>query len=215
MAPTNAHELRPSLKEPVLLYAAISGIASSVPLPWFDGVFARTARGSAMRRVAQRRGIRLTHDGRRVLSKAGVGIGRIGMKGRFVRAALTRVMPFLNAASRIEDALETVACVLLFDHYLATSNRGTHPLDLSEAERVRDAMRSALTHGVFASFRDAPKGLWETLKDVVADFRAGDDEDRRIVERLVDALLDGMASAPEGFTSRLATSFDEALAGRR
>lgn len=215
MSRTNVHELQAPSKEPVLLYAAISGIASSVPLPWFDGVFARTARGSAMRRVAQRRGIRLTHEGRRILSQAGVGIGRIGLKGRVVRAALTRMMPFLNAASRIEDALETVACVLLFDHYLSSANRGTHPLDQSEAERVRDAMRSALTHGVFSSFRDAPRGLWDTLKDVVADFRAGDDEDRRIVERLVDALLDGLASGPEGFTARLTRSFDEALAGRQ
>lgn len=164
-----------------------------------------------MRRVAARRGVRLSPGARKKLSSAGVGIGRVGFKGRFMRAALTRVFPVLNAASRVEDALETVACVFLLDHYLATAPRGARPLEEDEAERIRGAMTKSLTNGVFASFRDAPRGLWDTVLAIVADVRAGDDEERGLVERVVDAILDGVANAPEGFSHRLTGAFDNAL----
>ncbi|MBK8173040.1 MAG: hypothetical protein IPK60_22280 [Sandaracinaceae bacterium] len=211
MASENSKDMRSLAKEPVLVYAAISGMAASVPLPWFDTVIARAARGSAMRRVAARRGVRLSPGARRALSKAGVGLGRAGLKGRLVRNVLTRIFPVLGIATRVEDALETVVCVLLLDHYLATAPRGSRPLETEEAERVQAAMKQSLTHGVFAALRAAPRGLWDTVREVATDMRAGDDEERAFTERLVDAVLDGVAGAPDGVSTRLASAFDKAL----
>src|SRR5690606_4911779 len=56
----------------VVVYAAVAGAASVVPVPFVDAFLAKLARGSAMRRVAARRGVRLTPEGRAVLARPGL-----------------------------------------------------------------------------------------------------------------------------------------------
>ena len=148
----------------VVVYAAAAGLASVVPVPFLDGILSGMARGSAVRRIAARRGVRLTREARRTL--AGVSLTRPTGTGtaRLLRVALSRALAPVRIASRIEDATATVLCALLLDHYLATRDRRLGaPLDDLEARRVREAMESALAAGGLESLRSLPLGALEVV----------------------------------------------------
>lgn len=196
-----------------VVYAAAAGALSAVPVPLLDTALAGIARGSAVRRVAARRGVRLSRDARDVLSKVGVtrhvGTG----PARLLRIALSRALAPVRVASRLEDASASFFTVVLLDHYLRTGDRRAGaPLGGLEAERVRAAMEDAIGHGGLDVLRSAPIGA---LQLAYRALRAGievDAEDRGPIERVIDTLLDGIADAPAGTLERLTEHFDAALA---
>lgn len=198
----------------VAVYAAAAGLASVVPIPFIDGVLTGVARGSAVRRIAGRRGVRLTRDARKTL--AGISITRPTGTGaaRLLRMALSRALAPIRIASRIEDATATVLSAILLDHYLATSDRRVgSPLDDREARRVRDAMESAFSASGLESLRTLPLGALEVAVGAGRAAFSIDSEDRGPVERFVDTLLDGAADAPSEWMERLRVLFDTALVG--
>jgi hypothetical protein len=200
----------------VVVYAAAAGLASIVPVPFLDGLLTGVARGSAVRRIAARRGVRLSHDARRTL--AGVSITRPTGTGtaRLLRIALSRAMSPIRIASRLEDATATALSALLLDHYLTTEERRVGaPLEDAEAHRVRTAMEAAFASGGLESLRSLPVGALEILVRAARAAVALDIEDRGPVERFVDALLDGVADAPSEWLERLRVLFDEALVRER
>jgi hypothetical protein len=168
-------------------------------VPFLDGMLAGVARGSAVRRVAARRGVRLTRGARSVL--AGVGLTRATGGGsggaRFLRAALSRALAPIRIASRLESGVASFLTVALLDHYLRTSDRRSGmPLDDLEAERIRRAMETAIAESGLEGLKTAPLGVIDLLARSVRAAANVDTEDRGIVERLVDSLLDGLADAP-------------------
>ena len=196
----------------VAVYAAAAGLASVVPIPFVDGLLTGVARGSAVRRIAGRRGVRLTHEARKTL--AGVSITRPTGTGaaRLLRTALSRALSPIRIASRIEDATATVLSAILLDHYLATSARRIGaPLDDREARRVRDAMEAAFSASGLESIRTIPLGALDVVVGAGRAAFALDSEDRGPVERFIDTLLDGAADAPSEWSERLRVLFDEAL----
>lgn len=200
----------------VVIYAAAAGLASIVPIPFLDSLLTGVARGSAVRRIAARRGVRLSHDARRTL--AGVSLTRPTGTGtaRLLRMALSRALSPIRIASRLEDAAATALSALLLDHYLATEERRVGaPLEENEARRVRDAMESAFSSGGLESLKSLPLGALEILMRAARAAMALDAEDRGPVERFVDALLDAAADAPSDWMERLRVLFDEAVVKAR
>jgi len=196
-----------------VVYATAAGLLAAVPIPLLDGALAGIARGSAVRRVAARRGVRISRDARDVLSRVGitrhVGTG----PARLIRIALSRALAPVRIASRIEDASASFFTVVLLDHYLRTGDRRPGaPLGGLEAERVRAAMEDAIAHGGLDALRSVPNGVVELAYRSVRAAIDVDAEDRGPIERLIDTFLDGIADAPAGTIERLTEHFDAAMA---
>ena len=52
----------------VAVYAAAAGLVSVIPIPFVDGILTGVARGSAVRRISGRHGVRLSHEARKTLA---------------------------------------------------------------------------------------------------------------------------------------------------
>lgn len=199
----------------VVVYAAVAGAASVVPVPFLDAVLAKLARGSAMRRVASRRGVRLTPDARVVLARPGLSAQLGTGPARLLRTAITRALAPVRIASRIEDATATFLSALMLDHYLATSDRRPGaPLGDREAGIVRAAMEQAWADSGLEALRTVPVGIFELVVHAAKATVQLDTEGRGPVERFVDALLDGAADAPDDLMQRMRDHFDAAIAAR-
>lgn len=196
-----------------VVYAAAAGAVSAVPVPFLDGFLGGVARGSAMRRVAQRRGVRLSREARKILANVSLSRSTGTGRARLLRAALSRALAPIRIASRIEEAGATFLAALVFDYYLATSPRRVgSPVGETEALRVRAAMERAFVDGGLEALRGVPVGVLESLVRAGRDAIQPDLEDRGIVERFVDGLLDGAADAPTDVFQRMCELFDAALA---
>ncbi len=194
------------------VYAAAAGAVSAVPIPFLDGILGGIARGSAMRRVASRRGIRLSREARKVLSQVSLSRSTGTGPARFLRAALSRALAPIRIASRMEEAGATFLAALVFDHYLASSSRRPGaPVGEAEALRVRAAMEQAFVDGGLEALRSVPMGALDTLINAGKDSMQPDLEDRGLVERFVDHLLDGAADAPSDVFQRMCDLFDAAM----
>jgi len=196
-----------------VVYAAAAGLSSAVPLPVVDAVLGKLARGAAMRRAAARHGVVLTSRARDVLARPGAARVSGTLAVRLVRSAITRVLAPVRIAARAEDALSTFAATLLVDHYLATSARTAGaPLDEEEATRVREAIDAAIKGGTADVARGVPIGAWNALVRAVRAARDRDGaEERNILERAGDALLDSVADAPAEASAALCSRFDAAI----
>lgn len=191
------------------VYATAAGLATAVPLPIIDRALSGLARGAALRHVAARHGVRLTHEARVVLTSDEPVLGK---KTRLLRATLAHLTAPLRIASRIDDALSTWSSAVLLHHYLVTHPRTPHAaLSGSEARAIKRAIDSAEVHGVLASLRAAPSKVGRTVADAVKSVGELDLEDRTPLERVVDTLLDRAADTPEEVGVRLRTAFDHAL----
>jgi hypothetical protein len=195
------------------VYAAAAGVVSAVPVPFVDGILGGIARGSAMRRVASRRGVRLSREARKVLANVSLSRSTGTGPARLLRAALSRALAPVRIASRAEEAGATFLAALLFDHYLATSARRVGaPVGEAEALRVRAAMEAAFVDGGLEALRAVPVGAAEAVWRAGKQSLQPDLEDRGIVERFVDGLLDGAADAPSDVFQRMCDLFDLAMA---
>ena len=194
------------------VYAAAAGVVSAVPIPFLDGILGGIARGSAMRRVAARRGVRLSREARKVLANVSLARSTGSGPARLLRMALSRALAPIRLMSRAEEAGASFLSALVFDHYLATSERRDGaPVGEAEALRVRSAMEAAFTNGGLEALRAVPVGALEALMRAGKDAARPDLEDRGIVERFVDSLLDGAADAPSDVFARMCELFDTAL----
>ncbi len=212
LAPTPMAALRPATSGAVV-YATAAGALSAVPVPFLDGMLAGVARGSAVRRVASRRGVRITRGARAVLGGVGLTRATGTGSGRLLRAALSRLLAPIRLASRLESGLASFLTVALFDHYLKTSDRRAGmPVDELEAERIRRAMEAAFAESGLETLRGAPLGVLDLLTRSLRAAASVDTEDRGLVERFADSLLDGLADAPTDAIERLTELFDQALA---
>ena len=132
---------------------------------------------------------------------------------RFLRAALSRALAPVRIASRAEEAGATFLAALVFDHYLATSDRRHgSPIGEAEALRIRGAMEAAFVDGGLEALRAVPLGAFETVIRAGKESIQPDLEDRGIIERFVDGLLDGAADAPSDVFQRMCDLFDTAMA---
>jgi len=191
------------------IYAAAAGLATAVPVPFVDRALSGLARGAALRRVAKRRGIRLSRGARDVLSG-----GRISRdpKGRWLRSAIASALAPVRVASRVDDAVSTWAAALLLDHHLVVADRPRRaPLTREEALRIRRAMDSAEVDAVLDSLRLAPRAVLDAIAGAVRSAIELDVEDRSPLERAVDSLLDAAAEAPDSIIDRLKQAFDYAM----
>ena len=194
------------------VYAAAAGVVSAVPVPFLDGILGGIARGSAMRRVAARRGVRLSREARKVLAHVSLTHSTGSGPARLLRAALSRALAPIRFMSRAEEAGASFLSALVFDHYLQTSERREGaPVGEAEALRIRAAMEAAFTNGGLEALRAVPVGALEALIRAGKDAAKPDLEDRGIVERFMDSLLDGAADAPSDVFSRMCELFDAAL----
>ena len=199
----------------VVVYAAVAGVAATVPIPFVDSMISKLARGSAMRRVASRRGVRLTPDARVVLARPGLAAPLGTAPARLLRTAITRALAPVRIASRLEDATATFLSALMLDHYLATADRRPGaPLGEREANAVRAAMEQAWADSGLEALRSVPVGVAEVVGRAFKAAVQLDAEGRGPVERFVDALLEGAADAPEDLVQRMRDHFDAALAAR-
>ena len=200
----------------VVVYATAAGLASMVPVPFIDAVLSGYARGAAMRRVAARRHVRLERGARRVLSAPGLTRAEGTGAARLLRAAVSRALAPIRVATRVEEALATFFAAVLLDHYLLTgARRDGAPIEEAEARRVRESMEEAYAAVGLDALRTVPLGALDVVVRAAKATVAIDAEDRGPIERFVDALLDGVADAPEDFFQRLREAFDDADRRRR
>lgn len=194
------------------VFAAAASALGSVPVPLVDGWLTGVARGSSLRRIAKRHGVLLTRAAREELAKVSVIKNTQTAAGKLVRSALTRLISPLRLAGRAEEAFTTFASAMLLDHYLATHDRPSGaPLGITEAERLRQAIEMALARGGFEALRSTPISVLETVVEAARAGVRADDEDRGVVERVVDTVLDRAADAPSEAMRRLSVELDIAL----
>ena len=197
----------------VTVYAAVTGLAGAIPLPLVDGLMSELARGAAMRRVARRHGVTLTPGARAILAGSGTVRATSSERGRLLKAAVATVLAPFRVAARLEDAAGTMFAALVLDHFLRRIDRPKGAtLTEAEARRVRVATEAAIAEAGFDVLRTVPVGVWTVFRRALDAVMDGDDEGRSAVERFVDALLDGLADAPNELTDSLVHHFDVALA---
>ncbi len=196
----------------VTVYAAVTGLAGAIPVPLLDSMLSELSRGAAMRRVARRHGVALTSDARAVLSSAGTVHATSSDRGRLVKMALSSVLAPFRVAARLEDAVGTLFSAMLLDHFLRRPDRPNGAtLTEAEARRVRAATEIAIAEAGFDAIRTVPLGAFRILKRGADAVVAADAEGRSVVERFVDAVLDGLADAPDDLVDTLTLQFDRAL----
>ncbi|MFO0692697.1 MAG: hypothetical protein U0230_04025 [Polyangiales bacterium] len=200
----------------VAVYATAAGLASAVPVPFLDTLLARTSRGAAMRRVAQRHDVQLTREARKVLGSPDLVKKDARVRGyQLARTVLQRFVLPLNAISRLEDGFAALASAALFDHYLETTPRpqgGT--LDGDEARWVRGAIDAAVVEGIEDVVRSLPGGAKQLWADLVSTVKTQDVEGRMKHEAVVDTLLDALADLPEDLVRTLVARFEQELASK-
>lgn len=196
----------------VTVYAAVAGFASAVPVPLLDAVLSELARGAAMRRVAKRHGVVLTPDARAILAGPGAVHATSTERGRLLKSALATLLAPLRIAARVEDAVGTLLAAILLDYYLRRPDRPRGAaLTEAEARRVRAAVERAIADSGFDALKTIPLGLWRVVRRGFEAVISADVEARSPLERLVDAILDGLADAPDELVDTLIHNFDEAI----
>lgn len=198
--------------ESVVVYAALTGFAAALPVPFASEWLAGLVRGAAFRRVAQRHGVGLSLDARAALSKVSPPFAKIKGAARlatFVFGQLTRPVRIL---SRADDTLAAVLSAVLFDHYLRSKRTNEGAIGASEARRLRAALDEAIRKSSSSSLMSVPVGIAHTAKRSWENMRDQDMEGRSAPERFLDTWLDAMADAPEAVVLRAREAFDEALA---
>lgn len=199
----------------VPVYAVAAGLAAAVPLPLIDGWLARTARGSAMRRVAERHGLTLSPEARRHLGDVQLP-KHLRVRGyRVARAALQKSFFPMVPVRHVEDALAALGSSLLFDAYLRHRPfpRGT-TVELADARTIRRSIDGALVHGA----TDLAAALPELAKSLASEswriVRYGEERGLSRAEKLVDHVLDAIADVPENILLALELRLEQDLAAR-
>ena len=199
----------------VPVYAIAAGLAAAVPMPFVDKWLARTARGSAMRRVASRHGLSLSSDARRILGEIGLPKD-VRVRGyRVARSVLQRYLFPMVPVGRMEDGLAALASATLFDSYLRRRPfpEGTVP-DATDAKRIRASIDVAIVQGS----TDLAKALPEIAKRIAAEswsvVRTDDAEGRARTEAMIDHVLDAIADIPEGLLTTLEVRLEQELAAK-
>lgn len=198
----------------VTVYATVAGLAGAVPVPLLDAVLSELARGAAMRRVARRHGVVLTPDARAILAGQGAVHATSTERGRLLKSALSSFLAPFRIAARVEDAIGTLLAAILLDYFLRRPDRPRGAvLAEAEARQVRDAVERAVAAAGFDALRTIPLGLFRILRRGFEALVTPDEgESRTPLERFVDAVLDGLADAPNELVDGLIHSFDDALA---
>jgi len=209
--PMNDQE--PSSAGFVPVYAVAAGLAAAIPMPFVDKWLARTARGSAMRRVASRHGLALSSDARRVLGEIGLPKD-IRVRGYTVaRSVLQRYLFPMIPVGRLEDALAALASATLFDSYL---RRRPYPagtvLDAKDAKRIRKSIDAAMVQGMADLAKSMPQVTRELASESWSVVRTRDAEGRARTEAIVDHLLDTIADIPESLLTTLEVRLEQELA---
>jgi hypothetical protein len=208
-----AAPLAPQAGASATVYAAVAGLAGAIPVPLLDSVLGELARGAAMRRVARRHGVVLTPGARAILASPGSLRATSTERGRLLKSALATVLAPLRIAARVDDALGTLLSAILLDAFLRRPDRPRGAaLTEAEARRVRAAMEQAAADSGYDAVRSLPVGAWRVLRRGFDALLKGDAEGRSALERFVDAVLDGLADAPDELVDTLIHHFDEALA---
>ena len=198
------------------VYALIAGLTAAIPLPFVDEFLSSAARGAAMRRVAARHNVKLVGDARKILSQPTLRVTGGGRRARWVRSAVLRVLAPLRIASRLEDGATAMVAASLFEHHLKSADRGENPtLDVREAQAIHQAIEKATMGSVWDLGKAVPAALVSAVTDGVKALREDDDEDRGTAERAFDAVLDGLADAPEAWKSALVARFEKAMSSGR
>lgn len=196
----------------VTVYAAVTGLAGAIPIPLLDSMLSELSRGAAMRRVARRHGVTLTPDARAILSGPGTVHATSSDRGRLVKMALSSVLAPFRIAARLEDAVGTLFSAVLLDHFLRRPDRPPGAtLTQAEARRVRSATETAIGEAGFDAIKTIPLGLLRILRRAFDVTISADPEGRSPIERFVDAVLDGLADAPDDLVDVLTLQFDRAL----
>lgn len=197
----------------VTVYATVAGLAGAVPVPLLDAVLSELARGAAMRRVAKRHGVILTPDARAILAGPGSVHATSTERGRMLKSALASFLAPFRIAARVEDAVGTLLAAILLDYFLRRPGRPRGAaLSETEARRVRAAIERAIGDAGFDALKTIPLGIWKVVRRGFDALLTPDAEARSPLERFVDAVLDGLADAPDELVDGLIHSFDEALA---
>ena len=142
---SEVHEQEAARAPRVGVHALATAAAGALPVPGLDRYLRALTRGAALRRVASRRGVRLTPDARRILAAPPSASSKRRVAGMLLR----RFAAPMRLVARAEDATAVLADAHLLDGYLReAAERGWRrrgaPLDGREARRLRAALRRAL-----------------------------------------------------------------------
>ena len=200
-------------------HAAVAGIASLIPVPWLDERVATIARGSALRRMALRHGVRLSPEARRTLAKPAVVEQTAPSKlaTRAIRFAAARLAAPVRAGSVAGEASRTLLFARLLDRYLAEApargwRKAGAAVGGAEAARLRVALGKGLSAIPAEVFESSPALLGGAGRGLGSVFSRSDEEDRSPLERLVDVVLDGGADSLDTVVDLVWDRFVEALA---
>lgn len=197
----------------VPVYAIAAGLAAAVPMPFVDSLLARTARGSAMRRVAARHGLTLAPEARRILGEAELPKDTRVKGYRVARTVVQRYLFPMIPISRLEDALAALGSAMLFDAYLR--HRPMPPgsvVSVADAQEIRKAIDASLVQGSGDLAVSLPEVARRIASESYSIVRSTDAEGRKRHEALLDHLLDAIADVPEGMLRALELRLEQELA---
>jgi hypothetical protein len=185
------------------VYAALSAMATTVPLPWLPDLAARSVRGALAHGVAARFDVALRPDARDVLAEPAGTEGPRGAIGHLSAYARRFVLRRFGPAALLapaRSALSVFALGHLLHRYFETARRETGPLDVVEARKVRRAIDRAVLHVISVE----AEARFPKLPELEGDGRDA-------TTRWLDAFLERAAGLPAWAVRRLEAAFDEVL----
>ena len=200
------------------VYGLATGAAAAIPLPMVDVWVGELTRGSTMRRVALRHGVKITPPARTELASRSM---TLAVKATRADALLKRLTAWSAAPARwttsIEDGLTTVLAGVFLERYLLTESRRPSgaPIDVREARVIKECMKHAVEGGIALLVRATPRGVGRALQQVGRALERSGAEDRTAAQRLVDTTLEVVSESPEAMTELFLDRFDHAVEGRR
>ena len=111
---SEVHEQEAARAPRVGVHALATAAAGALPVPGLDRYLRALTRGAALRRVASRRGVRLTPDARRILAAPPSASSKRRVAGMLLR----RFAAPMRLVARAEDATAVLADAHLLDGYL-------------------------------------------------------------------------------------------------
>lgn len=178
------------------VYAAAAALLQSVPIPLVDTHLAETARSSVFRRIARAHGVRLDREARPILIRL-PDAGKVGLRRRVaLRAGRTLIQRFLIPARlllRLETAARTLVEAHLFELYLSRRESERPRIGVVEASDIRSALDEATREGL----PELLSALVDSLAKISERSAPFEEEDRNLLERGVDTLLDAIADLPD------------------
>lgn len=189
-------------------YAALGVAAGVLPLPWVPEALLERVRGALVQDLTARHGIALTPEARAVLAAPSgpeTPTSWLAVGARFAAVKVLGRLGPLAVLPPVRAAGGTYLLGHLFARYLETARTSrSSRIEVDEARRVRRAIDQAVLYALTTDVGPAPRAPGAALEDF-----------REAPTKLIDGVIQAIASVPGSVLRRVDAAFDENLASVR